>query len=536
MFKLKINKQLLIKLGSISILLAIVQWFFNDRILLHFILADEGFLYFGSLRVLEGELPIVDFRSYDPLRYFWVATWLKFFGTGIFSFYTSLLVIKTLTIYSILWLILNAKNKFSETVFLVVMLSFWLYPRHKIFEIFISIVSIILLYLFFLKPTKKFSFILGISVGLFAFTGRNLGLYSFISFTVAILFIIVYNHLDDAKNYYRNFIGGIPIGYLPMIFLAITNPDVVPEIVRSIKKMFLIGGTNIKIPVPWPWHIDFSEPWILVANQLLIGVLFFALPLFYALCLIVIFKQMVNTKKNLQRPPQIKFPGWYLWAASVFVGFPYLHHAFSRADTYHLTQSIMPFFLGVFSLAQFPQFKIKRLKPILFSFFLIATFFVQIMTLDGFLKVMVPDRYQKINFAKDVIWTKKSFATELEGILNAVRENEISESNMNYYFAPNLPGLYSLIDTRFPPYDIYPLVASTIEEQTEIITHLEINEVHLVLVNNFALDNEEEKRFSRTNNLVWNFIVDHFEKIETPKLPDTYYLFIRESDTSIPLE
>jgi hypothetical protein len=158
------------------------------------------------------------------------------------------------------------------------------------------------------------------------------------------------------------------------------------------------------------------------------------------------------------------------------------------------------------------------------------------MTLDGFLKVMVPDRYQKINFAKDVIWTKKSFATELEGILNAVRENEIPESNMNYYFAPNLPGLYSLIDTQFPPYDIYPLVASTIEEQAEIITHLENNDVNLVLVNNFALDNEEEKRFSRTNNLVWNFIVDHFEKIETPKLPDTFYLFIRESDTSIPVE
>ena len=190
----------------------------------------------------------------------------------------------------------------------------------------------------------------------------------------------------------------------------------------------------------------------------------------------------------------------------------------------------MPFFLGVISLSQLPRYKFKHLKQVLFSFFLLVTFFVQIMTLDGFLKLVVPDRYEKINFAKDVIWTKKSFATELKGILDTVRENEIPGSTMNYYFAPNMPGLYGLIDTRLPPYDIYPLVPSTIDEQKEIISHLENSQVNLVLVNNFPLDNEEKNRFSRTNNLVWNYIVDNFLKIETPKLPDTYYLFIKADD------
>ena len=530
LIKSNINKKLHLKLGVISIFLATAQWFFNDRILLHFILSDEGFLYFGSLRVLEGNFPIADFRSYDPLRYFWVATWLKLFGKSIFSFYTSLLVIKTLTIYSTLWLISRVTNKFSESVLLVAIMTFWLYPRHKIFEIFISVFSIILLYLFLHKPTKKFSFFLGISVGLFAFTGRNLGLYSTISFTTAIFFIIVIYRLDDAKRYLINFLAGIPIGYLPMIFLAITKPNFVPKIIRSIEKMFLSGRTNIRIPVPWPWQIDTSEPWILLVNQVLIGILFFALPLFYSLSLIGVFKQMVNAKKKFQVPPQIKNSGWRLWFSSVLVGFPFLHHAFSRADSYHLTQSIMPFFLGVFSLSQLPQFKSKLLKQMLFLFLLIATFFVQIMTLDGFLKLVVPDRFEKIIFTKDLIWTKKSFASELEGILESVRENEIQGSIMNYYFAPNLPGLYSLIDSRFPPYDIYPLVPSTIEEQQEIISHLENNQVNLVLVNNFPLDNDEKKRFSHTNNLVWEFIIDNFEKIETPNLSDTYYLFIKEVD------
>ncbi len=46
-------------------------------------LADEGFLWNGTLRIGQGKIPIRDYKSYDPGRFYWSFAWTKLFGGGI---------------------------------------------------------------------------------------------------------------------------------------------------------------------------------------------------------------------------------------------------------------------------------------------------------------------------------------------------------------------------------------------------------------------------------------------------------------------
>src|SRR5258706_10619125 len=63
-------EEVLIALGFIA-----VGFLLKGRIGLN--MSDEGFLWYGTLHTALGEVPIRDFQSYDPGRYYWGALWFK---------------------------------------------------------------------------------------------------------------------------------------------------------------------------------------------------------------------------------------------------------------------------------------------------------------------------------------------------------------------------------------------------------------------------------------------------------------------------
>ena len=118
------------------------------------------------------------------------------------------------------------------------------------------------------------------------------------------------------------------LAFVPGFFTSYQNSIV--EILRH--------GTNLALPMPWPWRIFLSGNPYAVASQLVLGLVLLALPVAYLAMI------------GAPRPLAHFSPERALLAACGAVGLCYLNHAYSRADVSHLAQAIHPFTLGLLAL------------------------------------------------------------------------------------------------------------------------------------------------------------------------------------------
>lgn len=468
-----------------------------------FNLWDEGYLWYGVQRVMQGAVPIRDFMAYDPARYYWSAGLMDLWGdNGIVAMRATVAMFEALGIFAGVYCMARTWQRPDPLYLLlsVAILLVWMYPRHKLVDISISIFLVGALAYLVELPTARRYFLAGLVVGLAATFGRNHGLYGAIGGTGVILFLGIRHKegVSPAKGLLY-WVAGIVVGFSPIVLMALLMPGFTIAFWDSITFLFEIKATTIPLPVPWPWRADFSAPLDLVAWNVAIGLLFIAIIAFGVAATLWVCWQRYR-----------HHPVSPVLVAAAFLTLPYLHRAFSRASINTLAQSIYPILIGCLVILAAWRPRAKWPAAILLGIF--SVWFVHPYYEGWQCRGDAPcadievsgDKLRVVPYIADDVALLRQLA------------DDYAPNGRSVYVMPFWPGAYPLLGRLSPTWEIYALFPHNAAFEQAEIERLRAADPGFAFVYDFALDGRDDLRFRNTHPLIFQYILDHFDPVASP--------------------
>lgn len=492
-----------------------------------FNISDEGFLWYGTVRTTLGEVPVRDFQSYEPARYYWGAFWLKLLrNDGILAMRISQAAFEAVGLTLALLLLRRLVRNWLALIFAAAILVRWMVPKWKIYEPVIEIAAVYFAVLVIERPTLRRHLLAGIFTGLAAFFGRNHGLYCAVAF---VLLTIYLGWKTDKRVLLHRFGAlalGIVIGYSPMLFMFLFVPGFFSQFKQDI--LFnLHTGTNLHIPVPFPWRVsyDWTEPRDAI-SQFTIGVLFLVFPAFYLFA----FARLLFKRTARLHP---------VFIASAFVGAVYLHYTFDRPQHYYLKWTSPPFILGV--IATSVSLSSRKLTIALWAILAVFTLAAWELAGDNYFTVKVKSFTKanlmgrdggdfnlamnargvvKTDVGGDNLWINLETAQVIRTLKDV--DQRLMQKNDELLMAPYASGLYAILHRRSPLWENYFLYPRPLSEQEKMVQDLKSSNVNWAWVCHYYADYRPELSFENTHSLVWQYLVANFEIIETQETRRLY--------------
>ena len=163
------------------------------------------------------------------------------------------------------------------------MLTIWMFPSHKLFDHTLLLCGIWFATQLIEEPSSRRIFAGGLFIGLCVFFGKNHALYNFLA--QGFLLFSLYFKLRPRFPLSRGaiWLTGLAIGLVPIIAMFLCIPGFAQSYVESIESI-LQRGTNLGLPVPWPWQTALTGDFASI-QQFVLGILFVALPVFFTFTL-----------------------------------------------------------------------------------------------------------------------------------------------------------------------------------------------------------------------------------------------------------
>ncbi len=476
-------------------------------------LADEGFLWYGAHQTAHGKVPLRDFQSYDPGRYYWSAAGMHLFGEGLVALRFSETVFQLLG----LWVGLLAASRVVHNWALLgavgLMLTLWMLPSHKLFDHTLLLCGIWIVVRLIEEPSPARIFMAGSFVGLCVFFGRNHALYNFLAQASLLLFLL-FKLRPSLSMSLGMWVSGIMAGLVPVIAMFVGVPGFFASYIESIQSISRLG-TNLGLPVPWPWRVSPNSA--AGTTQFILGIFLIALPLGYLAAITVSLFLRSQTIKDHA-----------LFIACAFVGLFYLHHAFSRADFSHLAQAIHPFTLAALALLGFLGAGESYHWAVIVVLIATALFTVG-RQMPIYQHITSPTPWIRCD-AGDKILVPASTNRLLACLRKFARENISPQEGV--LIAPYMPTLYPILGHQSPSWELCYLFPTTAQRQESIIRELTAKNVNWAIISDTPLDKREDLRFSATHELVWQYLMENFEPIESACLPKSMKILHRRHPAS----
>lgn len=459
-----------------------------------FNLADEGFLWYGSWQTFLGKYPVVDFQSYDPFRYFYVASWFHLFDS--YNIYILRLSVYSFAIFGLLGLLYitierTKKLDYMYMFLVTILFCLWLFPYWKIFEHVVSIVSIVVLYQTFkhFDSNTKVLILTGIYTSFLFFYGRNHALYMHVA--IIYLFVINYIFLKDFNKVLtqlKSFFMGYLIGLTPILYMIVFVDGYYQKIKEWLFWFIERGATtNLSKPFSFPWDIS-----IIQCNYFSCSKIFFSI---FTLLMFIIFILAIVTIIYLTIKKQRDY---LLLSSSVFV-IVYFHYFASRPDLGHMAQTIMPSFIFIC----FFFLKTKYLKYI----------FITCLIILSILTTRNPLLNPKISYSAQVTEHKLYIGKRQKDKL-VFLDKYMSNMQESVVVIPNMISLYPMYNKTSPIYDLYLVLPRSEHYQKNMLQKIIHNNPKLIIYNKVTYGKGKRMLFKNTYPIVHKYILSNYNQID----------------------
>lgn len=477
-------------------------------------LSDEGFLWNGALRIGQGRIPIRDYKSYDPGRFYWCWAGMKLFGTGLLGLRHSAAVFQALG----LWAGLAALGSVTDHVLALclggVACVIWMQPRHKLFEHAMALIAVFTMARLIGEPSVSTALFAGMVTGFAGVMGRNHGTYAFVSSFLTLGLLSLMGRVEAPGALLAVWAAGIVIGYAPMWGMFLFVRGMFRRYLNDkVLVFFRRGGIDLALSPPWPWTVKYAGLTPLDrVSRFLTGLHFILLPAFYTVTLgwLVLGGQFADNA---------------VLSASCIVGLCYMHHASSRSDLAHLCQVMQPFLCGVLALFySTPNPLVFWLAPL----GLIAIAILVIRQIDPWMdRLKHPERYTEIEILGDRLMILRGVASLITHI-RALTARHLAPGD-GLFVAPHLALLYPVLQKQTPVRSDFLLFPETDAVQDELIGDLEKRNINWALTQDVALDRRDDLRFRNTHARVWAYLERNFDRIQTTELNEQWDFWRRKT-------